>query len=105
MINYILNWWRAYKERGRLSEIDRLRDTFRIKEKNGALWIMHNDTAVFRLEPFTTMDECVSILKDFRDFAVEYAFGVYSERIEGIERGIADGKEHKCYYNHLENEI
>lgn len=79
IIEYINNWWRAYKEKGRLSEIDRLRDTFRIKEKNGALWIMHNETAVDMIPAFASSEEIVKMLEEARCCAVEYAFEVYSE--------------------------
>lgn len=82
MINYIQNWWRAYKERGRLSEINRLRDTFRVKEKNGALWIMHGETAVDMVPAFASSDEIVRMLEEARCCAVEYAYGLYSENKE-----------------------
>lgn len=75
MINYLNKTWRAYKEKGRLADMARLRDAFRIKEKHGSLWIMHGDTAIFKVEPFTTASESVSVLEDFRGFAIEYAYG------------------------------
>lgn len=111
MINYILNWWRAYKERGRLADIERLRQAFRIKEKNGALWIMHGDTAVDMLPAFASSEEIVRMLEETRCCAVEYAFGVYyneahthSKHLRKIadalvEEKIVEEDEDKYYYN------
>lgn len=82
MKNILNKTWRAYKERGRLAEIKRLRSEFRIKEKNGALWIMHGETAVDMLPAFATSEEVVRMLEETRCCAVEYAFGVYSESKE-----------------------
>lgn len=79
MIDYIKNWWRAYKEKGRLAEIERLCDTFRVKEKNGALWIMHGDTAVDMVPAFASSEEIVKMLEEARCCAVEYAFGVLAD--------------------------
>lgn len=80
MINYLNKTWRAYKEKGRLAEIERLRSEFRIKEKNGVLWIMHGDTAVDMVPSFASSEEIVRMLEETRRCAVEYAFG--SERKE-----------------------
>lgn len=85
MINYIKNWWRAYKNRSKCADINRLRDTFRIKEKGGALWIMHGDTAVDMVPAFASSDEIVRMLEETRCCAVEYAYGVYSEGKENNE--------------------
>lgn len=82
MKNILNKTWRAYKERGRLAEIERLRSEFRIKEKNGALWIMHGETAVDMIPAFATSDEVVRMLEETRCCAVEYAFGVYSDKKE-----------------------
>lgn len=84
MINYIKNRWRAYKEKGRLAEMERLRNTFRIQEKNGALWIMHHDTAVDMIPAFASSDEIVRMLDEARCCAVEYAYGIYSESEDSI---------------------
>lgn len=107
MINYITKWWRAYKERGRLAEIDRLRDTFRIREKNGALWIMHGDTAVDMIPAFASSEEIVQMLEETRCCAVEYAFGVYSEdahirdkHLRKVAQTLVDNSEDYC-----ENEL
>lgn len=94
MIDCIKNWWRAYKKRGRLAEIERMRDTFRIKEKNGALWIMHHDTAVDMIPAFASSEEIVRMLEETRCCAVEYAFGVYSEdkgsELEQVDARVID---------------
>lgn len=99
MINYLNKTWRAYKEKGKLAEIERLKDTFRIKEKNGALWIMHNDTAVDMIPAFASSEEIVRMLEETRCCAVEYAFGLYCDEalmshkfIRHIAEEIADGE-------------
>lgn len=79
MIDYIMKWWRVYKERGKIAEIERLKATFRIQEKNGALWIMHHDTAIDMVPPFASSEEVVQILDEARCCAVDYAYGVCSE--------------------------
>lgn len=84
MIKYITNWWRDYKAKGRLAEINRMRDTFRIKEKNGSLWLMHNDTAIDKIAPFASSEEIVTILNETRGFAIECEFGK-----EGAEPAIS----------------
>lgn len=79
IINNIKQWWRAYKEKGKLAEIERVRAAFRIKEKEGTMWIMHHDTAIFRMENFANVSEAIRILEETRDFAVEYAYGERKE--------------------------
>lgn len=90
MINYIKNWWRTYKEKGRLSDINRLRDTFRIKEKNGALWVVHGETAVDMIPAFASSEEIVRMLEETRCCAVEYAYGIYSEDAHMREKHICN---------------
>lgn len=84
MINYIQNWWRAYKQRSRLAEIERLRSEFRIKEKNGALWITYtggrDEVAIDMIPAFASSEEIVRMLEETRCCAVEFAYGVYSEQ-------------------------
>lgn len=75
MINFIKRWLEAFKEKNEVNERNMLRDSFKIKEKNGYLWITHNGTAIFKLEPYASSSEVIRILNETRVFAVEYAYG------------------------------
>lgn len=80
MIRYILNKLHAYKEKGKRDEIARLREQFQLKEKNGVMWVMYSNTAIFKVESFANISEAVRILEETRDFAVEYAYGVRKDK-------------------------
>lgn len=75
MIKLINKWLESVKRKDRLAQIKRIRSSFSIHEKDGKLWIMHHDTAIFRIESFANSSEVVRILEDTKDFAVEHAFG------------------------------
>lgn len=80
MIKLIRKCMESIKRNDRLAQIERLRDTFTIQERNGKLWIVYGNTGIFRLENYASSSEVVRILEETKDFAVEYAFGIKRER-------------------------
>lgn len=75
MMNIITRWWQACKERSGLAEQERIKRSFRISERNGALWITHNGVAVNMVPPFASSEEVIKMLEETKACAVEYEFG------------------------------
>lgn len=88
MIKLINNFLESVKRKDRLAQIERLRNSFSIKERDGKLWIMHNEIAILKMETFSSTSEVVRILEETKDHAVEYAFGVKKEREEVDARAV-----------------
>lgn len=82
MIKKIKDWWFAYKEKNQQEAIKRLRESFYIQEKNGVIYIMHNDVATWKIESNATSKSVICFLDKIRNIAVENAYG------NGDEKGI-----------------
>lgn len=79
MIRLIRKFLESVKRKDRLAQIERLRGSFSIKEKDGKLWVVYGNTGIFKIESFANSSEVVRILEETKDFAVEYAYGERKE--------------------------
>lgn len=94
MIKLIKRYLETIRRNDRRAYIERLRESFSIQEKDGKLWILHGNIAVFKVESFANTSEVVRILEDTKDFAVEYAFGEQKKKKPKSEEGFMSFEEY-----------
>ena len=84
MRKFIRKVWHCCKAKQIAKEIERLRDEFYIKEKNGTVWILHNGIAIEKIHPLSSSEDMLKLLENARRNAVSYAFGITTaEETEG----------------------
>lgn len=89
VLNFIIKKWQAYKAKSRLADIERIKESFSIREKNGALWIMYNNTAIDSIPPFASSEEVVRMLDEARCCAVAY-YNSINDNANIIEKALGE---------------
>lgn len=71
-----LSEWRGRAhERSKQNQANRISDTFKIKVKNGRMFITHYDDAVKELDPTLSVSNAIGIIEGMRNTATDYELG------------------------------
>lgn len=61
-----------HKERTLAQRINEMRDGFRVKERGGKLWLLHNGVAFYEIPVIANADEIAHQIETARKAAVNY---------------------------------
>lgn len=71
-MNRIKEYFQRQKEDMRQQAIDNLRFDFKVKERNGALYLTHRGVAFRKIETTANAEEITKALEDARTAAIEF---------------------------------
>lgn len=71
-MNFIKAFFEKQRNKYKQSKESDIVYTFRIHEKDGSIWILHENHAILEIEGNKTATEIVEILENFRKTAIKY---------------------------------
>lgn len=73
MIKYFQKLWQNYKAKQQKRLLDYLWGIYNVREKDGVIYIMAEDKAIYALKEKDTIGKCIELLNTIRETEKEYA--------------------------------
>lgn len=71
-MNVLKKWVESQKTKSNKQHIDSMRDEFRVKEKDGKIWLTHYGIAFKEIPPKSTAEDIAKELEDARKTALRF---------------------------------